>query len=103
MLKLLDECQHLPKLTRLYFYACYIRDSLANSQLVIDKIWSLPNLTNCFFNIHIENEDQFSLPTTISISLERVAINDFRIQWNDINQLIQYTPRLKNLFLIIII
>ena len=83
LLKLLDECQNVPNLTRLCFYSCYIQDSLADSKLIIDKIWSLSKLTYCHIDVIIAKDRQFNIPIIISTSLSSV------LQWNQVNQLIE--------------
>ncbi|CAF3720589.1 unnamed protein product [Rotaria sordida] len=39
-------------------------------QLIIDKIWSLSKLTYCHFDVRIEGQPTFCLPTIISSSLK---------------------------------
>ena len=97
LLKLLDECQHLNHLTKLKLFSCSFQNSSANFQLIIDKIWTLPKLTNCYADIEISNEQIFRIPTLISLSIEYLSIFSSHFQWNQMHQLIKYTPQLKYL------
>ena len=94
-MKILDECQYLSNLTRLYFYRCSFDDSIANYQCIIDKIWSLPKLTHCHSYIGISGRARFAVPTIKSRSLKSIRTYFSRLQWNQLSQLIEYTPSLK--------
>jgi hypothetical protein len=59
LLKLLDECQQLYDLTYLNLYSCSFSNSSADFQLIVDKIWSLPKLTNCYLDIDINERQAF--------------------------------------------
>ena len=72
LLKILDECQYLSHLTKLKLFSCSFHKSAANLQLIINKIWSLLKLTNCYIDIRIEDEQIFSVPTIVSLFLESV-------------------------------
>jgi len=70
---------------------------MVNFQLIIDKIWSLPKLTNCDVDIAIENQPFFYVPSIISLSLECVTILQSALRLNQINRLFERTPNLKRL------
>ena len=95
LMKILDECQHLNNLIRLDLSFCSFRDSLTNSQLIIDKIWSLPKLTHCQIHVTINGKQITSIPTIISTSLKSVVLFSSDFQWNQINRLMDYTPHMK--------
>lgn len=95
--RLIGECRNLVNLTHLQFYSCTFRDSSANSQWIMDEMWSLPKLKSCHANIRIEGENTFSIPTIESQSIENVSLLFDDPQWTELNQLIQSTPNLKSL------
>ena len=95
LLKLLDECQHLNNLTKLKLFSCSFQNSSVEFQLIIDKIWTLPKLTNCYFDIAIQNEQIFFIPTVTSLSMKSLTIFSSHFQWNQMHQFIKYTPHLK--------
>jgi hypothetical protein len=97
LLKILDECQHLCNLTRLKFSFFNFSDYLANPQLVVNKIWSLPKLNSCDFDININERRAFCLPTIISPSLKYLSMSGNDCKLNQINGLFKYTPHLKGL------
>jgi len=93
--KLLDQCYHLNNLTHLNFYCyCYENDQ-DKFQSIVNNVWNLPKLTYCYFGIVIKKQHHFCLPTIISLSLEYVTIRPCELKMNQINQLFEYTPRLK--------
>jgi hypothetical protein len=94
LLKLLDECHHLNNLMHLKIYSCSLPPNKMNFQLIVDNIWSLPNLTKCYLSTHIYRRHFLCVPTIISLSLECVTISYGQLDMNQINQLFQYTPRL---------
>jgi hypothetical protein len=74
LLELLDKLQNLGKLTHLNFYFCSFPNFSADYQLMVDRIWNLPKLTHCCFDIDIEKKQNFYIPTIISASLEYLFI-----------------------------
>lgn len=101
LLKVLDECQHLPCLTQLELYSCSLQNSSVDFQIVIDKIWSLSTLTSGVFYFHIQGKQIFCLPTVTNSSLKSLAIYNPDLEWNQIHPLITHTPRLKSLLVYI--
>ncbi|CAF1012773.1 unnamed protein product [Rotaria sordida] len=96
LLKLLNECHHMNNLTHLNFYSCSFPNEQVNFQFIVDTIWNLPKLTNCFFSI-MEEQQIFHMPTVISSSLKYLSIFGSELQRNQIKRLFDYTPRLKHL------
>ena len=97
LLRLLDECQHLPNLILLSFRSCYFFNSPADYQLIINKIWSLPKLTTCYINISINIKHPPCIPTIVSTSIKTLELCLTEFQWNDINRLIECTPYMESL------
>jgi hypothetical protein len=97
LLKLLDKCHYLNSLTHLNFFSCSCSNRDADFQLIVDKIWSLAKLTHCNFGIDIGEGAIFCLPTIISSTLEYLTIFFNSLELNQLNQLFDYTPRLKDL------
>jgi hypothetical protein len=97
LLKLLDQCQHLSHLNHFKLYSCSLSNSSVDYQLIVNKVWSLPKLTHCYFNIDINKNRNFFVSTIISRSLEYVTIFPRALQWSQITELLEYTPRLKHL------
>jgi hypothetical protein len=97
LLKFVEECEYLCNLTHLnfYFYPLPIDNSIV--QLIVDNIWSLPKLTYCDVKICTETSTLFCLPTKTSATLECVKVQGCNFQWNQLNRLYEYTPRLKRL------
>jgi hypothetical protein len=94
LLKLLDECHGL---THLSLASTTFSDGQADFQLIVNKIWSLPKLTNCYSTISFGRERIFCIPKVISSSLECLTICRSKFRGNDINQLFDHTPHLKSL------
>jgi hypothetical protein len=97
LLKILYECRYLNHLTHLKLHNLSFRNDQIDLQSVVDNIWSLPKLTNCSFSIEIENQRHFCIPRIISSSLECVTLFRQKFGMKQINQLLEYTPRLKRL------
>jgi hypothetical protein len=94
---LLDQCHYLHNLTHLDFHCyCYENDQ-DKFQSIVNNVWNLPKLTNCYFGIVINQRNSFCLPTIISLSLQYLTIYPCQLKMNQINQLFEYTPRLKYL------
>jgi hypothetical protein len=98
LVKFLDECHNLSSLTHLYIYSCLLSISQVDCQLIVDKIWRLPKLTNCDVDINFNEQQIFCVPTIISSSIQCVSIFHGELQWTQINRLFKHTPRLKYLF-----
>jgi hypothetical protein len=97
LLKLLNECHHFISLTHLNLSYCSFSNVQVDFQLIVDTIWSLPKLTHCYFDIVNKKQKDFCLPTIISSSLECVYTAGNSLILSQINQLFDYTPRLKYL------
>ncbi|CAF0898371.1 unnamed protein product [Rotaria sordida] len=97
LLILLDECRHLNNLMYLNITSWYLSKDQVNCQVIVDNIWSLPKLIKCDLNIDINKHNFLCLPTIISLSLESVTTHRSDLKMNQINQLLEYTPRLKHL------
>jgi len=98
LLRLLDECQHLNSLTYLKLSSCSFPNDEGIFQLIVNNIWSLSKLTKCYFDIEIKEQKIFCLPTIISSTLERLLILKSELDVNQMNQLFDYTPRLKHFY-----
>ena len=71
VVQLLNEFHHLNNLIHLnFYYYSFSNSSSVDLQLIVDKIWSLPKLTYCHFNVIISEQPTFCLPTIISSSLK---------------------------------
>ncbi|CAF1386135.1 unnamed protein product [Rotaria sordida] len=97
LVKIADELHYLSNLTRLKLNICRFGNNQVNLQLVVNSIWSLPKLINCHFTA-LDNEQQtFTLPTKLSISLKTVYIVGQKFKWNQIYPLFECTSRLEYL------
>ncbi|CAF1241747.1 unnamed protein product [Rotaria sordida] len=99
LMKILNDCQYLSNLSHLNIYCNYLRYNPVDLQLIINSIWSLPKLIQCDYRIRTDIENFFIITRKISLSLESVHINTNKIRLDNINELFNYTPRLKRLFL----
>ena len=97
LLKVTNECQHLCNLTHLNFSSYYLKKCQVDFQLITNNIWSLPKLRYCNFHIRTQEQHIFGTPTKISSTLEYLNMHGYKLKWNHINQLFEYTPRLKHL------
>ncbi|CAF1684293.1 unnamed protein product [Rotaria sp. Silwood1] len=97
LLKVLNECRHLNNLTHLKLHSCSFGNDQVDFQSIVNHIWSLPKLTNCYFGITVKNQRRFCVPTIISSSLECITLFLSELTMNQINRLFEYTPRLKRL------
>ncbi|CAF2746998.1 unnamed protein product [Rotaria sp. Silwood2] len=100
-IELLDKCHQLNNFTCLNVNHCHFPKEESNFSLIIDKIWSLPKLTDCHFRNIITRSYYFRVPTIISTSIEHVTIFHSELSSDKINQLFNYTPRLKRLSMIV--
>lgn len=98
LLRFTNECQYLSNLTHLGFHTCSSIYIANDFQVIIDNIWRLPKLTSCHIDIDIK-QSVFCFPTIISVSLQSISILRQEFQLDQINQLFQYTPHLKHLFI----
>ncbi len=92
LIKIVDKFDCLCHLNRLKLY---FRNDQADMQIVINNIWNLPKLTHLHFDVRIDNEQNFSLPTKVSTSLQNICVYRQTFQWNALHELFKYTPRLK--------
>ncbi|CAF3761939.1 unnamed protein product [Rotaria sp. Silwood1] len=97
LVKITDECHQLHNLTHLNFYNCSLEDNQVDLQLLVNNIWSLSKLVHCNFSIDIKGRKFFHMPTKLSSSLERLFIYGSVVKMNELNQLFEYTYRLKSL------
>ncbi|CAF0890618.1 unnamed protein product [Adineta steineri] len=98
LLNITIELPHLVQLTHLKFNYCCIPDyDKTDFELLTNNIWSLPNLTHCYFHSRKKRQQSFFIPSKISSSLKYVSIITEKLSLNSINRLFQYTPYLKYL------
>lgn len=94
LMTILDELQNLDNLTRLTLNGDIVQNMKSDYQNIVNSIWNLPKLTHCNYQIHINGQTLFCIPTKISLSLECVLINVSFFKWNQIEGLFQCTPHL---------
>ena len=97
LLKILEECHDLPNLSHLYLNYCYFQDSSAEFQSITNHIWSLSKLVHCTIGIGIRRNSFFSIPTKVSSSLVSLSIESVQIKLDQVNQLFEKTPNLRQL------
>ncbi|CAF0832893.1 unnamed protein product [Adineta steineri] len=96
LMEIIHQCHQLCNLTSLKFFSCILQGERTN-QLIVDKIWALPKLTHCVFNIYGRIQDQFCIPQKASSSITYLTIlTPNTIILNQLNELFQYTPCLKH-------
>ena len=95
--KMIDQCHHLSHLTHFKCHFNYFPNYQENFQSMIDIIWSLPKLVHCETNLFVSTKRLFHTSAKISMSLEYLSLNGWAISCNQVNELFQYTPRLKHL------
>ncbi|CAF3290060.1 unnamed protein product [Rotaria socialis] len=100
-IELLNKCHELDSLTCLNVNHCHFLAVQTNYSLIIDKIWSLPKLTDCHFRNIVPGPYSFTLPTIISPSLENVTLFHHELSSHQLKQLFYFTPRLKSLSAIV--
>ncbi|CAF1582181.1 unnamed protein product [Adineta ricciae] len=98
--QLMVQCSSLLCLCRLKFYKCHIALSEEESTDFFDKIWSLPKLTYCYFDICFAFENFFPNPTVVSTSLQYLTITDIRCSFVPLSRLCQHTPNLHQLSIV---
>ncbi|CAF3914391.1 unnamed protein product [Rotaria sp. Silwood1] len=97
LMKIIDECHQLGHLTHLYMKSCYFPKDQGDFLLIINKVWSLLKLTHCYFQINIEEQEFFRIPTTISSSLQCLSVCGSVLKSYQINALIDHTIHLRYL------
>jgi len=101
LMKIVNEFHHLNNLTHFELdYFKHEKDT-KDYQLIVNNIWSLTKLTHCRLDIHIGIRNKFRLPTKISTSLKDLYISRFKLNYNQIHKLLDYTPHLKRLSIFI--
>ncbi|CAF0810854.1 unnamed protein product [Adineta steineri] len=99
LIRILEECHHLPYLTHLNFYNCYLQDNHVDFQIIMNHIWSLSKLTYCTMGIAIQGECMLCTPAITSTSLTHLIIDRIQVELNQINRLFEFTPKLQYLSL----
>jgi hypothetical protein len=97
LLKLLNKCHHLNSLTHLSLKSCTFPNREADSQLVVDKIWSLPKLISCSFDMTSKSREISFIPTVICPSLKNLSFHRPELRWSQMERLLDYTPCLNHL------
>ncbi|CAF3937713.1 unnamed protein product [Rotaria sp. Silwood1] len=97
LMKIIDQCHYLSNLTHLHFHFYVVPENKEIFQSIVDNIWSLPKLIQCNIHLCTKTKTFFTIPKRISLSIESVSIYINELKFNEINQLCECTPRLKNL------
>ncbi|CAF1582188.1 unnamed protein product [Adineta ricciae] len=95
--KLLTECSHLSFLTNLSIINCHVSINQSTAEHLYNQIWSLPNLIQCYFDIHSPNRNHFPTPTIVSKSMKSLSIPNISCYSNPLILLLQSTPNLEYL------
>jgi hypothetical protein len=97
--RVLDECSYLPCLTHLIFTDGIIcRQDCGNVEDLINKVWSLPKLKYCQWNIDFDYGRYLSpSPTVISTSIRHVIIDTFTCTQSTLRDICEHTPNIKYL------
>lgn len=96
LLKIITECEDHPNLTHLNLKSCSFPIYKIDFQLLINQIWKLSNLTHCQLDINNHYRSTFHMPTIHSTSIQYLTLLHCKFKWNQINQLIYYTPYLRH-------
>ncbi|CAF0784012.1 unnamed protein product [Adineta steineri] len=97
LMEIIDQCHQLCNLTSLKLFSYSIEVEQTNIQIIVNKIWALPKLSHCIFDIHSLGQHSFCMPENISSSITYLTIHmSNKIKSNQLNQLFQYTPCLKH-------
>ncbi|CAF3605222.1 unnamed protein product [Adineta steineri] len=91
------ELCHLPYLSHLNFNACFIASDQDNAGRIVNHIWNLSKLTHCHLGINYAYEGYVPAPSVTSISLEYLTVEHADCNLNELDRLLQYTPRLQYL------
>ncbi|CAF2149187.1 unnamed protein product [Rotaria magnacalcarata] len=92
---------HLSNLTHLSFEYCNLTIRKENMLILIDTIWSLPNLSHCNINHAFRHHESVSCPigpTVVSSSLRHVYISHENDACCRLTDIFQHTPRLESLY-----
>jgi hypothetical protein len=95
--QIMNECSYLPYLTHLTFTNAHIRMVQSNADRFFNQIWSLKNLTHCYFNSGFDYRNYFPQPTIISTSLKHLIIQNASCTLFTLSHLCQYIPNLQYL------
>jgi hypothetical protein len=92
-----SDLYQLRHLTHLKFIDCRLfHVNTDDFQGVIDRIWSLPKLAYCYWELKFHGETDFCIPTSISTSLQYLTILGSNWSSYQFADLLDKTPRLRN-------
>jgi len=97
IIRILNDLQHIPNLTHLYFKQCDIPYNPNTILNLINTIWSLSNLTHCYLDIISNDICHLIPPTVISCSLKHLSIGGFRCDLDNLLLLYEHTPYVEYL------
>ncbi|CAF2054179.1 unnamed protein product [Rotaria magnacalcarata] len=95
--QLIYQCHQLPHLTRLRMIDGYNDDRNNDIQFLINTIWSLPKLQHFYLNYHSSSKTWLSKISTMSLSIEKLSIENIACTLRDVSHLFKYTPSLQHL------
>lgn len=93
-----EEWHFLPNLTQLCFVQCHMAASVPTHsspflrcKSLVDRIWSLTKLIHCDFGVSFD-KTSFQVPEVTSMSLKRLSIEHYNLNFSQLCQLIERTP-----------
>ncbi|CAF1042442.1 unnamed protein product [Rotaria sordida] len=95
--QLIFQCCQLPYLTHLYMIDGYNDGRKNDIQFLINNIWSLPKLYYFYLNYHSSSKIWLNKISIISLSIEKLFIENITCTLQDLSHLFKYTPSLQYL------
>ncbi|CAF1428295.1 unnamed protein product [Rotaria sordida] len=95
--QLIFQCCQLPYLTHLYMIDGYNDGRKNDIQFLINNIWSLPKLYYFYLNYHSSSKIWLNKISIISLSIEKLFIENITCTLQDLSHLFKYTPSLRYL------
>jgi hypothetical protein len=91
---LVHQLSPLPNLTNLELIKCHVEDWQPSCNTILNKIWSLPKLTQLHFDVHFQNDKYLARITTPSLSIQRLIIKGISCCLFELSKLFECTPNL---------
>ncbi|CAF1327565.1 unnamed protein product [Rotaria sp. Silwood1] len=95
--QIIFQCCQLPYLTHLYMIDGYNDNKKNDIQLLINNIWSLPKLHYFYINYNSSSKIWLNKISIISLSIEKIFIENIPCTLQDLSHLFKYTPSLRYL------
>jgi hypothetical protein len=97
MIRIVNDLQLISSLTVLKFSECQLEYDPTNIVYIMNNIWNLSNLIDCYLDISFGENYYLITPRIISCSIKSLSIHGVRCGIENLSHLYEHTPNLENL------